>query len=299
MTGGRPGSQGAGVANVQPVIWPEGKLMSACVRRWGLLSAVAGTLVLCDALASCASSRVLKSPLPTTTPDLGWTASAADGQVVELHQLIVRNGGGSWVRDANWDEYVLTIRNDSMDSVEIERIDLYSDKLPTPEESSTSREQLDAQSNHTLRAMKDVGVVAGAGVLVPTALVAGTMGAAGGSLAAVGAAATVAVVAVPVGLIGGTVYVVRRHHRDTEDKVLIEHLLIERGFGVPVQILPGMQILTSAFFPLTPAPTRLVIQYAADGDAREIRLDLPALAGLHLKAVHATSAANAAPERVH
>lgn len=266
------------------------------LQRSRFLSVIGGTLVLCDLLQACVSSRLLKNPLPPTVPDLGWAASVPEGPTVELHQLIVRNSGGSWVRDADWDEYVLTIRNDSPDSIEIQRIDLYSDKLPAPEQSSTSREQLDARTGRTLRAMKDVGVVAGAGVVVPTALMAGTIGAGGGSLATVGAAAAVGAVAIPVGLIGGTVYVVKRHYRDKEDKVLIERSLMERGFGVPVQILPGMQVGTSAFYPVTPSPTRLVVHYAAGDSSREIPLDLPALAGLHLKAPRFTSVSNAAPE---
>jgi hypothetical protein len=216
-----------------------------------------------------------------------------------MRQLILRNGGGSWVRDANWDEYVLTIKNDSQDSIEIQRIDLYSDKLPTPEESSTSREQLDARTSRTLRAMKDVGVVAGAGVVVPTALIAGTVSAGGGSIATLGAAATVGAVAIPAGLIGGTVYVIKRHYRDKADKVLVENGLMERGFGVPLQIPPGMQVGTSAFFPVTPTPTRLVVHYAAGADSREIPLDLPALAGLHLKAPHPNSVSDAALAPMH
>jgi hypothetical protein len=218
----------------------EDGIISTQVESWGSPSIIAGTLLLWAALTSCAPSRLLKDPLPATAPDLDWAASVPDGPAVHIHQLIVRNGGGSWVRDANWDEYVLTIRNDSPHSVEILRIDLYSHALAMPQESSSSREQLDAATSHTLRALKDAGVVAGAGVVVPRALIAGTAGAGGGSLAAVGAAATVAVVAIPAGLIGGTVYVIRRHHRDKEDKVLIEHNLMQRGFGVPVQIGPGM-----------------------------------------------------------
>jgi hypothetical protein len=116
-------------------------------------------------LGGCAvKSRVLKEPLPTPVTDLKWTAAAPEGFILELDQVIVRNSGGSWVRDANWDEYVLTVRNDSSAPVEIERFNLYSDKLPGPEQSSTSREQLEARSSATLRGLKDAGIVAGAGV---------------------------------------------------------------------------------------------------------------------------------------
>jgi hypothetical protein len=266
-------------------------------KRRLFLSVAAGALVLGGALQGCAASRLLKNPLPAA--DLNWEVSAADGATLELHQLIVRNGGGSWVRDASWDEYVLTIRNDSRHPMEIQTIELYSDRLPMPQQSSTDQRQLDAQSSATLRALKDAGVVAGAGVVVPTALVAGTVGAGGGGLVAVGAAATVAVVALPVGLIGGTVYVVRRHHREQQDKVLIERALRQRGLGAPMRVAAGVQLETSAFFAVTPAPARLVLHYALDGSAGQVALDLPGLASLHLKPLRSTAVADPAWIAMH
>jgi hypothetical protein len=248
---------------------------------------VGGFLILSGLLLlGCASSRVLKRPLPPTQADVGWTAAAPEGLTVEVHQLIFRNSGGSWVRDANWDEYVLIIKNDSQDIFEIHDINLYSDKLPAPVESSTSREQLDARSNSTLRALKDVGIVGGVGVVAPSALIIGGVGTSGGILSAStagAAAAAIGVVAIPVGLIGGTVYVINRHRRDSEDKVLIDRTLKERGFALPLQIPPGMQLEKSVFFPVTPAPTRLIVSETTGGNAGEISVDLSALAQLHLK----------------
>jgi hypothetical protein len=243
-------------------------------------------------LAGCASSRLIKNPRPTAQGSVGWAASAG-GLTVEVHQLIFRNSDGSWVRDANWDEYVLIIKNDSQETVALRGIELYSDKLPAPVQSSTSREQLDARSNSTLRALKDVGIVGGVGIAAPSALIVAGIGTGGGVLSASTAglaAATVGVVAIPVGLIGGTVYVINRHHRDKEDKVLIDRILEQRGFAMPLQVAPGMQVQKSAFFPVTPAPTRLVVTEATDGGAGEVAVALPALARLHLKPLPAASA---------
>ncbi len=276
--------------------------MTTHFRQWRLLSLVGATWVLCGLLGACASSRLLQKPLPTKVPNLGWAASAPDGLNVEVDQLILRNGGGSWVRDANWDEYVLSIKSESQAPIEVQRFELYSEKLPVPEESSISREQLEVRTIHTLRALKDAGIVAGAGVVVPTALILSSVGASGGFMSASAGAAAVAavgVVAIPVGLIGGTVYVIKRRHRAREDQVLIERELMERGFRVPLQIAPGMQLRKSAFFPVTPAPTRLVVRYTVGGDSREISLDLPALAGLHLRAPRSTSALRDPPGSIH
>jgi hypothetical protein len=246
-----------------------------------------GALLMLNVLLDgCASSRLLKNPQPSAA-ELGWSASAPEGLTLEMHQLIIRNSGGSWVRDANWDEYVLTIKNDSQGAIEIQGIVLYSDRLPEPVESSISREQLDARSNRTLRAMKDAGIVAGVGIVAPSALIVAGIGTSGGILSASSAgaaAAAVGIVAIPVGLIGGTAYVISRHRRDKKDKGLLDHRLIERGYGMPLQIAPQTELTKSAFFPITPAPSRLVVNFSTGGEAHLISLELPDLAGLHLRA---------------
>jgi hypothetical protein len=65
--------------------------------------------------------------------------------------------------------------------------------------------------------------------------------------------------------------------------VLIDRRLNERGYALPLQIPAHTQVTKSAFFPITSAPTRLVVNYSSRGDVREISLELPELAGLHLE----------------
>jgi hypothetical protein len=159
---------------------------------------------------------------------------------------------------------------------------------------------LRARSNKTLRAFKDVGIVAGVGIVGPSALIVAGIGTSGGMLSASGAgaaAAAIGIIAIPVGLIGGTSYVISRYRRDKKDKVLIQHMIDERGFAVPLQISAQDQVTKSAFFPITPSPTRLVVTYLLHGDVHEISLDLPGLAGLHLKGTPAPSAPASAPNR--
>ena len=238
-------------------------------------------------LGGCASSRVLKTPLPSPAPDLAWTANSPDGLSVEVDRLIVRGGAGSWVRKANWDEYVVTIKNASANPVEIQRIRLYSSELPAPEDSSVSREQLDARTSATMRAFKDAGIVAGVGVVAPAAMIIGSVGMSGGILSASAGAAAVAaagVVLIPIGLIAGTGYVVSRHRRDNEDQALIDRHLAENGYTIPVVVPPDTQLRQSAFFPITPSPTQLGVSFLASGGAREVLVGLPGLEGLHLKA---------------
>lgn len=253
--------------------------------RWSI---GASLLAVCfSMLHGCASSRVLKRPLPATQADVGWTATSPEGLTVEVHQLIFRNTGGSWVKDANWDEYVLVINNDSKETFEIQDIALYSDRLPAPVHSSTSREQLDSRSNSTLRVLKDVGVIGGAGIVAPSALIIAGVGTSGGILSATtagAAAAAIGMVAIPLGLAGGTVYVVNRHRRDKADRILIQQTLEARGITTPLQVSPGARLQRSVFFPVTPSPSRLIVSEVSGDRAESILVDLPGLSQLHLKA---------------
>jgi hypothetical protein len=84
----------------------ESEVMNNYRTAWRRPAIVGGLMMLSGfVLQGCASSRVLKTPLPPTQEDVGWSAAAPEGLTVEVHQLIFRNSGGSWVRDANWDEY--------------------------------------------------------------------------------------------------------------------------------------------------------------------------------------------------
>src|SRR5580698_42823 len=103
------------------------------------LVALVGALVSMTVLLNgCASSRLIKNPKPPTENDVGWAATSPEGTTLEVHQLIFRNTGGSWLKNANWDEYVLTVKNDSQEDMEIQSFYLYSDKLPAPVQSGTT-----------------------------------------------------------------------------------------------------------------------------------------------------------------
>jgi hypothetical protein len=113
-------------------------------------------------LTACSpQSRLLHEPLPAQDTIIGWADTAPDGLHVELHQVIVRNGAGSWLRDANWDEYVVRLANHSAAPLRIERFELQSARLVGVVACSTSRTQLEKQSSATLGTLKDAGIVAG------------------------------------------------------------------------------------------------------------------------------------------
>jgi hypothetical protein len=239
-------------------------------------------------IACSPQSRLLHEPLPAQDAIIGSADTAPDGLLVELHQVIVRNGAGSWVRDADWDEYVVRLANHSAAPLRIERFELQSARLLGVVECSTSRTQLEKQSSATLRTLKDAGIVAGAGVVS-----AGAAGAAvavvgtGSTIAASAAAAAAAIVLLPVGLVSGGVYVHKKHQRERLDHALIDEQLTQRSFALPYELAAASDVSESTFFPITPAPTRLVIGYVIAGEPHDLTLALPSLAGLHLKPTEA------------
>ena len=243
-------------------------------------------------------------------PTLNWIATAPDGTSLVVRQVVARNSPESWMRDADWDEYVLQVRNASAQVLRIDRFDLYGAALfakaparcdlpaacmavvggenPISQSSTTSLKELESGSGAALKRAKDAGIIVGSG-LVPVGAAVAIVGT-GGVLAASSAtlaAATGAIILAPVAVTIAAVHVVRRHRQKREDNQRIERRLADRGAHVPLILAAGEWLETSAFFPITPAPTRIGIHYVLSGEARELWLSLPALQALHLKSAAA------------
>ena len=240
-------------------------------------------IALCSLLSACSPQlRMVKEPNAEQIPDYRWAATAPDRLTVTVHTVLVRNGPGSWVRDADWDEYILTVKNSSRSAMKIEFLRLYSPYLPASQQSSLALLQLEDQSHDTLHDLRDVTVVAGSGALAAGATVAATAGA-----GYIGAAAVVPVAMMTLPLLQYSMdQAVERRHLEHEDRSLIELTILERGMHLPLEVPPDGEATRSAFFPLTPAPNRLVIDYRVDGDRRSLEVLLTALAQLHLKPGH-------------
>ena len=221
---------------------------------------------------------MLKEPNAEQIPDYRWAATAPDGLTATVHTVLVRNGPGSWVRDADWDEYILTVKNSSRSAMKIEFLRLYSPYLPASQQSSLVVKQLEEQSRNTLHNVRDVTVVAGSGALAAGTTVATTAGA-----GYIGATMVVPVAILTLPFLQYSIdQTVERRHLEHEDRSLIELTILERGMHLPIEIPPDSEATRSAFFPLTPAPNRLVIDYRVDGDRRSLEVPLTALAQLHL-----------------
>jgi len=235
---------------------------------------IASCVFIASLVGACAGeSRLLHPPAADPVTALDWHVEAADGVKLSVLRVIVRNDGASWVREADWDEYVLAVRNDGSRPVELRSIDLANEVLGNVSH-TTVPDQLKSETTRNVETMKTAGrvVVIGYAGLVTGVLVLAT--AAGYTLMAP---------VLPLALIVGGISAYRSQSQTNAEALVIEYEIKRRGFQLPAQLAPGAELQRSAFFPVTPAPQRLRLRYAVGDEQRELVLALPALAGLHIK----------------
>lgn len=239
------------------------------------------------ALVGCGGgTRVLKDAEPLTL--VGSLASSADQQLeVTLDWVIVRDGPGTWARNADWDEYLLRIRNRSDESVRVTGIAIY-DSLSFRQETTNSRKRLVDASRATTKRYDAEGLTVkagiGGGTLMAAGVAAGTFGVAAGVTAlttasygtAAGAAgaATAGLLAAPVLIVGGFVRAAKARG--------VEREIVARQTDLPVDMPAGAERAFDAFFPLAPSPGMIEVNYVGSSGPRQLILDTSVvLQGLH------------------
>lgn len=225
-------------------------------------------------IGACAGeSRLLHPPAADAKTALDWRAEAPDGVKLGVQRVIVRNDDASWVREADWDEYTLAIRNDADVPVELRSIELANEILGDVNH-TTAPDQLKSQTTRNVETMKTAGRMV---VIGYTGLVTGVL------VLASAAGYTLMAPILPLALIVGGISAYRSQSQTHAESMVIEYEIKRRGFQLPAQLAPGAELARSAFFPVTPAPQRLRLRYAVGDEQRELVLALPALAGLHIK----------------
>ena len=230
---------------------------------------------------------MLKEPEPLELTQ-SLTAASDDRLTVALDWVIVRDGPGTWAKNADWDEYLISLRNESGDSLRISRIAVV-DSLGTRVESGTSRKQLVKESKKASRRYKDEGLKVHAGMGGAVLVVGGAAAAVGGVgvVAASGfgmgatlgggaaAAATGLIVAAPVLVVGGIIRGVNFHKVNKQIEV--------RQTQLPIVLQEKEVKSLDIFFPLTPSPRQVEISYTDSlGDHTLIIDTQVVLEGLHL-----------------
>ena len=241
-------------------------------------------------VSGCAGTKVLDEPVALeTTQPLGVVE---DGRVrMTLDWVIVRDGPGTWSRGAYWDEYLVRIENLSEHPVNLQKATLV-DSLGTTIEPGRSRQMLVEASRDNLRRYDSLDVpikpgegnttmmvaggvaLAGAGTAwaVSVTQAAFTAGAAGGTAASVAGGL---LIAGPALIVGGMVRKSNQREVDRQIRRLRAQFHQE--------LAPGEEQLLHIFFPISPSPKSLGLEYFMDHALYDIELDTrDTLLGLHL-----------------
>ena len=234
--------------------------------------------------------KSLQTASKKTPPAVPLNLSAQQQPLTaELNTLIVFQGPGSWKREAYWDEYVVSLVNQGQVAITVYSAVLDSSAIAS-QTPGTDPWALEKQSHKILKD-QTLGrqLVAGAGGALAAfgieagALALGGLAVATGSAAAV-AGATVAVVALPVFMIGSGIRLFTAPRA-------IEKEFARRGLALPLELQPGETRQGSLFFPITPGPQRLQLNFRGDGTAQSLAIDLTPLANLHFAQAPAAATA--------
>ena len=234
-------------------------------------------------LVSCGGARLVEEPEIIQIPHP--LAMSNDETITgSLYWVIVRNGPGMWVENADWDEYLINVSNHSKSEVQINSVTVI-DSLGTRLASNDKLKKLIKKSKNTAKRYEDNRIemksgyrpstlygTAAAGGAAAGATIAGTSG-----MMASGTAMAVlaTIVAVPV-LVGAGVY---RGHVNNEISEEIEN----RSTSMPVKISTGESYALDLFFPLAPSPTAVEIHYTSNEIQHSLIIDTTdSLHRLHL-----------------
>ncbi|MDH3491518.1 MAG: hypothetical protein OEM20_05875 [Gammaproteobacteria bacterium] len=255
-----------------------------------LRSAIAFLFSAC-LLAGCGGTKVLKEPQPIQTTKA--LAVASDRQIgATLDWVIVRDGPGTWAKNADWDEYLLRVNNQSDRSILVTRL-LVVDSLGTRIESQPGRKQLVKSSKKTAKRYKKSGVKVKAGMGVGGLLASGaavtvagvgigmaTMGPVlGGATAGAGAGVAVGGLLLlgPALAVGGVVRGVRNSAVNKQIEL--------RQTVLPLEIPASSELGLGVFFPLAPSPKTVELVYTDATGEHSLVIDTStALDGLHIDA---------------
>ena len=240
-------------------------------------------------LVSCGGARLVEEPEIIHIPHP--LAMSNDETITgSLYWVIVRNGPGKWVENADWDEYLINVSNHSKSEVQINSVTVI-DSLGTRLASNDNLKKLIKKSKNTAKRYEDNRIEMKSGYLPSTLYGTAAVGGAALGGVAIGTASSTTsgmlmstgpalavlatVVAVPV-LVGAGVY---RGHVNKEISEEIEN----RSTSMPVKISTGECYPLDLFFPLAPSPKAVEIHYTSIEIQHSLIIDTTdSLNGLHL-----------------
>lgn len=254
---------------------------------------ILAVLLVCLAglLSACGGSKLIKDSVPIvpTTP----LEQVSDRLVTAtLQWVIVRDGPGSWAKNSNWDEYLLSINNQTGEEIQITGAYIV-DSLGFQLSSESDRRKLVKASKETVKRYKEIDInisfgFGGGAAMVAAGVGAGYLASAALNVAVEAAllsgatatgtmvvAASAAFIVTPILIVGGIMQGVNNH------KVTAE--MVARHTALPVRVAANETLQLDLFFPLAPSPQHIDIVYNGPFGERVIQIDTSEiLNGLHI-----------------
>jgi hypothetical protein len=239
-------------------------------------SALVFAAALC-VMTACVSPKYQhsdKSTPPVQPLNVKFPSSPLD---TSLYSEISDGGPGSWKRQAFWDEYIVIMRNEGDQALNIASATLV-DNAGAARPAGSDPWVLERESKTLEKRYRDAGIAFSrmaapriiASAAEPTVVASAGIGTAGAATAA-----TVTAVALPI--YGATVFGINMHN-----KAAIKKEFNRRRVPLPLLLGPGEMRAGSFFFPMVPNPQALTVRWTGgDGDG-ETTLDLHFLQGLHV-----------------
>lgn len=236
-------------------------------------------------LLGCGGPRINNKP--QQLENQGPLKSLVDQHIeLVLNNLLVRNTPGSWAKDANWDEYIFSLKTtESVDAVILQSAYI-EDIMGDEHFSQNTRKTLNQSTKALKKKYKKAGykVKIGAGsthasavgisLALGSGVTAGAVTATGsiGTLTSVGVGVAVAVPALVISGVTKLVYNTRVNNRIQERQTLL-----------PMTITNDEQVV-DLMFPAVPLPQKLVVSYLYDEVPHRLEIDLTEVTtGLHIK----------------
>ena len=243
-------------------------------------------------ITGCVGTKLLDEP--TLLPERNSLATVRDAvMAATLDWVIVRDGPGTWAKNADWDEYLLRLENRSTTNLRITEVYI-EDSMGIKVFTGRDRKRLIAGSKQVAERYKDadIKIKAGTGTAVMVATVLGTtlvgasvvqLGLAYASFdSLLGISTSVGAVVTTAGaglVLVGPAMVIRNRHNQRKVDARIQDIRSR----IPFPVEAGMVKRAALFFPISPSPRHIVISYRQGESIQTLRLETrESLAGLHL-----------------
>ena len=257
-----------------------------------------GALLMLALLSACAYNKKLETAVPLEPKSA--IASASDVRLsARIDAVIVRDGPGSWSKNADWDEYLLHVHATSGWSLDITRVAVV-DSLGKRHKPRAYMKELADESKEIAKRYKDedleVTANAGAALFWTGYFVGGASAAAGlatlGTAGAAAGAAAGGLLVAPVLMTAGVVVAAQEYQ--------VQREIDRRNTLLPLTLAAQQDLPATLYFPIAPSPQRVEVTYTDPTGEHVLVIDtVTALAGLHLLPKDGAAPDGAPPPEPH